>query len=275
MLLEHADRIQILFKKENVPLLFIKGCAFLDTIYSDISQRKMCDIDVLIQRKDKKQATKLLTEKGFRLKTIPKGRGQTIDEHYNMAFEWIECPKIMVELHTELCQKKRFKIDYDDFFKRSKTRLKAGREIPTLDSEDSVLSLILHAAKESFLSESMRLNDAKLIFETWKPNLSLILKRAKQYGFYFAAVYYLTLLFEWMGNEDTQLLKLTASNKLRFKTLKLLQNPHLQAKLHRRVIQLACIAMTADDIKEFVNFLRDYGRRRIQDGNPLAWSART
>ena len=266
VLLEHAERIRSVFALEKIPFLFIKGCAFLDTLYLDLSQRKMCDIDVLVPRENKKEAAKLLLANGYKQKPLPKGREETFNRHYNLAFELEACPKIVIELHTELCQKKQFNVDYESLFRRCVEYTTADRIVPTLSAEDSILSLVLHAVKESFHIDSLRLSDANLIVKEWKPDFSVILQRAKDYGFLFATKYYLKKMIDQFDVDMKIELSFTKLEKAKAVFLDKNQINEGESKLKRRLHQLVGMVLTSDTKKHLVGFFADYGIRRLTDG---------
>ena len=51
--LQEMERLRGLLEQAGVEVILLKGAAFLDTIYPDLSERSMCDLDFLIRKQDK------------------------------------------------------------------------------------------------------------------------------------------------------------------------------------------------------------------------------
>jgi hypothetical protein len=56
-----------LFKKENIPLILLKGAALLAAVYDDPAHRPMSDIDLLIREEDLERAHHLILKEGYQL----------------------------------------------------------------------------------------------------------------------------------------------------------------------------------------------------------------
>ena len=63
--LQEMERLRQIFDDAQIPILFLKGAAYQDTLYEDLSQRSMCDIDFLIHENDKNKLSALLENEDY------------------------------------------------------------------------------------------------------------------------------------------------------------------------------------------------------------------
>jgi hypothetical protein len=56
-----------LFKKNNIPLMLLKGVALISTVYDNPAHRPMSDIDLMIREEDLEKAHLLILKKGYKL----------------------------------------------------------------------------------------------------------------------------------------------------------------------------------------------------------------
>lgn len=70
LILEQIHEINKNLKQKNIVPVYLKGCAhILDDLYSDIGERMIGDIDILVKEKNCIEACKLLKELGYKLKS--------------------------------------------------------------------------------------------------------------------------------------------------------------------------------------------------------------
>ena len=140
--LDTLERIRSALAAEGISTLYLKGAAFLDTLYEDLSSRDMCDLDILVRRSDRAAAIAILCREGVRPAHAPRGRRFSYSRHYNHQFFVGAGDALKLELHTEVAQEKRYRIPYADLWERAVEYRCADRLIPTLSPEDTVLTLI-------------------------------------------------------------------------------------------------------------------------------------
>ncbi len=65
VLLKEAEAIASALDARNVPALFLKGIALLETAYTGLAARGMADIDLLVHARDLKEAAAVLRGRGY------------------------------------------------------------------------------------------------------------------------------------------------------------------------------------------------------------------
>jgi len=59
------NRLLVLFRNEQIPVVILKGAALATTLYPEIAQRRMDDIDLLVPQASAAKASSLLLQQGF------------------------------------------------------------------------------------------------------------------------------------------------------------------------------------------------------------------
>ncbi len=178
--LSAAEEVRKTLLARGIPLLYLKGAAFLDTLYPDLGERPMCDIDVLVPARQQHAAAQILKGLGFR-RSGPLHRPATYEEHFEWVYLRDKPFPFTFEVHRGFCQTQRYGIDYDALWKRHVVYRCGDRVIPTLSPEDSLLHASLHEAMHSFIIDGRSAQDIKRIIEVWKPNWNTVITRAKQW----------------------------------------------------------------------------------------------
>jgi hypothetical protein len=178
------------FKQARIPFLCLKGAAYLDTLFPDLSEREMCDVDVLVSANHRPQARRALEDFGFWYTPPPPTHEGGWDGHYSWHFRSPD--HVLLELHAGFCQFGRYSIDYPGVWERSVTYPVEGRAVTTLSPEDSLLYAAVHEAKHSFALHASAREDVRRIIETWRPDWKQVVERAREWGA--ASSVYVTLL---------------------------------------------------------------------------------
>lgn len=187
--LSELDVIRRELLARGVAILYLKGAAFVDTLYSNPAARKMVDVDVLVPGDKVSIAEEALRRRGFFWATRAR-RVASAKHGYERVYTRDGAQPMNVGLHTAFCQSERFNIDYDGVHKRAVVYETPNRVVPTLAPEDHVLHLALHQGKEAFRTE--RNGDLARIFSTWTPNWGIVVRRAREWEL--TANLYATLL---------------------------------------------------------------------------------
>ena len=178
--LQEMERLRGLLEQAGVEVILLKGAAFLDTIYPDLSERSMCDLDFLIRKQDKEITWNLLETEGYR-RNIRADRQKSNALRTQYTYLKDE-GRLQLDVHWELGHHGRHQIDYSQVFDRAQVRGSSNREVITLSAEDTVLFCAIHAAKDLFREDSKRGVDLTLIVKHWKPCWRTVVERAWQWN---------------------------------------------------------------------------------------------
>ncbi len=179
-LLQLGDLLAARFEELKVPYALLKGAAFVDTIYSDISTRAMTDVDILVPFSFQARAHEICIENGLSFIPPPTNKKAGWKEHYN--WQYTSSDGALVEIHFALSPKGMFKIDYSALLSRCINYETAARNVTTLSPEDTLLALAIHEAKHAYLLSPHSSQDIKRAVEHWPPNWSVVVKRAGSWG---------------------------------------------------------------------------------------------
>jgi Uncharacterised nucleotidyltransferase len=142
-------RLYKLFSENKIPIALFKGSLLSQMAYGDMSLRQAGDIDVLIDRRNFRQARFLLESLGYQM--TPNLTSAQLESHLNfhceiqfMRDDWFT----VVDLHWDLAPRSFvFKLNAEEVMSRLQSVSLAGTEVKTFGDEDLVLYLSMHGAK--------------------------------------------------------------------------------------------------------------------------------
>jgi hypothetical protein len=185
-----AEQVRLALQAGGVPCAYLKGVAFLDTLYAHPAERPLADVDVLVPRAARHRVVALLTAARLEAVPPPRHRRAGWDGHYNWQFRAASGPK--VEIHFGFAPHHLFSIDYEEIWSRVVERRANARVIPTLDPEDTLLALSIHDAKHAYEVPDHNREDTRRVINHWQPDWEILVTRARRWGATCAA--YITLL---------------------------------------------------------------------------------
>jgi len=185
---------------KKIPIIPLKGCLFMHTLYPSIALRPMIDLDFLVKEKDFPRASKTLNEIGYKEVFDPR-RPHSAQEYYAMVFE--NRDKATVELHKGLYLRFSHAFDMDGLWARSRRIRLLGQRVWTMSLEDTVLSLCLHLAQHDFGIRLISLVDLSEILARGESRIrwDLIVTRSESQGMKTPAYLALLLMKEWFGRK--------------------------------------------------------------------------
>jgi hypothetical protein len=124
-----------------------KGPALATFIYGDESMRIMGDLDLIVRPADVRPAMRALQSKGYSLRERAMG-GHRLDLRNTYHLEFSHPARFPVELHWRFCDDLLFPVDWEQWRRRLVTVDLAGRAVKVLAPEETLLSLVLHGAKD-------------------------------------------------------------------------------------------------------------------------------
>jgi len=178
--LARLEELTTALRRAGIDVLYLKGAAFLDTLYEDPGARKMDDMDILVRQGDRQRVGSLLGELGLVLLEY-EGRPVTRDRLHEWTFRWGGADPLLVDVHTAFCQSRRHTVDYDGLWGRSVVYRTSHRTVPTPSPEDSLLYVALHEAMHSLVVGPRSARDVDRIVTRWRPNWHSVLDIARRW----------------------------------------------------------------------------------------------
>jgi hypothetical protein len=135
----------------GIRFLVFKGPVLAARLYGDPGTRFFWDLDVLVRPEDIERAGALLTERGYRLPALS-DREKWFATRYHFAYTF-EHPdeELEVDLHWRLFPANlAIPLDERGMWERATPCSIAGVDMLTLSSEDTLLHLAVHGAKEEW-----------------------------------------------------------------------------------------------------------------------------
>ena len=138
-------------KASNVPALPFKGPMLGLLAHADTAIRPSRDIDVLVRREDMGPAVAALSQLGYRLEDSFSPRiTEACYESYGQDVLLAE-GRFTVEPHWAFTSRAlSVDLDLDGLWSRATKVSLAGRDVPTLSLEDTLLTACLHGSKEKW-----------------------------------------------------------------------------------------------------------------------------
>jgi len=149
---EQTIHLQFLFRREAIPVLFLKGTVLSQLLYADPTLKNSIDIDILVPFDYIGHTVELLDQQGYRM-TYPrislsekqKKINYTISHHYE--FQHPE-KRVRVELHWKLINPHQLlPLSIGNLFERSVEVKLNEHPVNTLSRDDYMLYLAVHGAR--------------------------------------------------------------------------------------------------------------------------------
>jgi hypothetical protein len=190
-----ADRIVrevgAVLRDGGVRCIPLKGAALRHLVYPDPAFRSAVDIDLLVRPGELQSADDIMRSAGFERISDEPGRPVTAATFHERGF-YRPTTKTLVEIHDNLSQPQRFRIDTNDLWARAwyvdqiEKKLKKKLEnLPFppdtlfLSPEDTLIHQFIHNAAHLFNIPLRSILDIKLIIETLSPNWDDVIRRAR------------------------------------------------------------------------------------------------
>jgi hypothetical protein len=135
-LLAAFDEVRAAFAAAGLPLLLLKGLAFAERLYGGLDRRPQHDIDVLVRRRDRRRARRLLGELGFS------------DHAYDLHSRTVVRDGVAIDVHHALRRAPAFAIDEAELWRTAVEQAVGPRRIRTLSDEYALVLLVLAAFED-------------------------------------------------------------------------------------------------------------------------------
>lgn len=145
---EAREQVQRTLEDADVPCVWLKGIALVETVYSSPEQRPMVDIDVLVPYAQRERALDVVRSAGFDMAAPQLFDGREgIKHHYYLASTQYD--PVRVELHFRLLGSMDRILTVEDqrWFWHHSTEIESrnGERMSILDAEAHLLYLCAHA----------------------------------------------------------------------------------------------------------------------------------
>jgi hypothetical protein len=147
-----AELLDVLkvFGNAGIDALPFKGVVLSASAYGDMTARTAGDIDLLIHHRNLRQATTILKERGYELKSkVLEDGSPALKNYFEFNFERPSDGMVLeLRWRLELIQARyRHDAGMDWVWPRRRTATIAGAEVPNLDPVTSLLVLCMHGTK--------------------------------------------------------------------------------------------------------------------------------
>jgi hypothetical protein len=261
-----AGRVAMAMAAAGVPCALLKGAAFLDTLYPDLSSRRLSDVDVLVPASARGQLEEVLGGRGFRPCPAPPTHPKSWATRYNSKFESDE--GTLVEVHTRLAPAGLFAVDYPALFERLQRIDTGQRVVVTLSPEDTVIALAIHEAKHGYGVPAHCREDLRRVIDRWQPDWRAVIDRATSFAAR-TAVYVTLGAVRAEGVEvPARVLEELRPHRLHQRALEgVLRQPEGRPRLPvaQALPQAATMLVAADSWTRRVAFVGQYLGRRLPD----------
>lgn len=126
------EQVQACLEGSGIPVLLLKGVIFAERLYGGLDRRPQFDVDVLVARRDGRRARAALRRAGH--------EGLAYDLH-SRTFR--NRDGIKIDLHHCLRTAPAYRLDEEAWWRDRRDVAVAGRMLPTLSDEHTVLQLVL------------------------------------------------------------------------------------------------------------------------------------
>jgi len=174
-------RVLELFESRNISAIPYKGPVLAAQAYGDLAYRQFHDIDIIVPQQSMAEANSALLSSGFRARfpwAHQSGMPLTrIPGEYTYRGEDSEC---LLELHTEYTMRHfPVRAELDDFGQRLVSVSVGGTNVRTFCSEDALVVLSVHGAKDFWSKLGWVTDLSELIGSAGRVNWDLVFDTAE------------------------------------------------------------------------------------------------
>jgi len=143
LLIAQAERALDLLRDAGVAPVLLKGLDLIHRVYRRFDERTLDDVDLLVARDQLRPALAALESGGWRVPPEPK-RSHYIRSSHHLGLTSPGPLTVEFELHWNLAQELRFRVDVSGILERSRETQIGGRRVRRMDDHDLVAHLLLH-----------------------------------------------------------------------------------------------------------------------------------
>lgn len=169
-------RLGGLMRREEIPLVLLKGADYLLDLYEDPAARFLTDIDLLVKPGHVGPLARVLRDEGY-----VADLGYHYPEHRRFEMWRPAAGHCRFEFHWQLGLRPRVRIDQDALWERSRSCTLEDVECRRLDVEDALLFHCYHMADTYFGPALKWVIDLRLMFERRRPDPARLIERSTRW----------------------------------------------------------------------------------------------
>lgn len=181
LLLARAEQALDALLGAGVTPIALKGLDFLHRLYPTVDRRTVDDVDLLVRRRDLTTALDALRDAGWQLPADDRATHYIRSSHH-LPLRSPGPITVDFELHWNLAQEERYRIDAEGLFERARPLEIAGRPVLRLDDHDAVAHLLIHHFSHYFDRRLKWLVDLQLIAESDRLDWETVAGRVGNWG---------------------------------------------------------------------------------------------
>ncbi len=118
---EEISRLLLIFQREEMPVVLLKGAALLGSVYGDIALRPMGDLDILVRPEHLERAEAIALKQGYQYDADDKYQELSRQDSHHLANLWHHEKRIMLEIHYHIVSRDEpYYFNLDDFWSRAR-----------------------------------------------------------------------------------------------------------------------------------------------------------
>ena len=161
---DELSRILGKFAEKSIDMMVLKGAALANLVFPDIGLRVYNDIDILVKKEDLQAIETLIPDLGYISTKDSIKQKHYREKHYHLAPYIHQEKNIILEVHWNVT--KRFPLNIDSWWQRSRIAKIAGCPVRVLSPNDLFLHLCIHISNHGF--RKIHLRDLCDIYEMIK-----------------------------------------------------------------------------------------------------------
>ena len=166
----------------KIDVILLKGAYVAERFYKKSALRPMCDIDILIKKKDINRMLELLMENGYKIKNIEEANSHRMLHSPGVTTK----SGILIEPHWDISPSLIFSwkksVDIDKVWKSVIPEKLFGTEIVALPVEYLIIHLSVKIVIDNFRGQLLQLYDIALILQQSKLNWNSLFSIAKEWN---------------------------------------------------------------------------------------------
>jgi hypothetical protein len=207
-LFHELETIFSAFKAAGITVIPLKGAWLAESVYADIAQRSMGDVDLWVKRDDLDAARRVMGSLGYSSRSKA-DRPQELQDALTGETQLFKAGAPMVELHWNVFPGEwlRHTARIDEQAVRERTLSYKGEAVRQLSPEDAVLHLCVHLAVSHQMSATglRTLLDLDRARQRWSIDWEAVARRACEWRVSHAIWLVLQMLEEGFGDPEGRL----------------------------------------------------------------------
>ncbi len=181
LLLARAEQALDLLKGVGVTPIVLKGLDLLHRLYGRFDQRTIDDVDLLVGEDQLTVALAVLEKAGWRSPPEPQ-RTHYIRSSHHLPLQGPGPINVEFELHWNIAQEERYRIDGEGLIERSQPLDISGRAVLRLEDHDLVAHILVHHLSHYFDRRLKWLVDLQHIVAQPAFSWEMVVERIRQWG---------------------------------------------------------------------------------------------